>query len=146
MAINLTHPSWKNGCHFADDIFGCIFVNEKFWILIKIEWSLFLGLQLTISQHWFRKWLGAEYAKSYYLNQWWPDSLTHICGTLWCCKFIHIAHIPVHITGRRKGVVCVEYKSNFRFNCTPYPDFILIHSSIWFWYFCMTWFPVGTSV
>ena len=28
-------PPWQNGCHFADDIFRCIFVNEKFCILIK---------------------------------------------------------------------------------------------------------------
>ena len=27
----------KNGRHFADDIFRCIFVNEKFCILIKIS-------------------------------------------------------------------------------------------------------------
>ena len=30
-------PSGQNGCDFADDIFRCIFVNEKFWILIKIS-------------------------------------------------------------------------------------------------------------
>ena len=29
-------PPGQNGRHFADDIFGCIFVNEKFYILIKI--------------------------------------------------------------------------------------------------------------
>ena len=29
-------PHVQNGRHFADDIFRCIFVNEKFWILIKI--------------------------------------------------------------------------------------------------------------
>ena len=27
----------QHGCHFADDIFWCIFVNEKFGILIKIS-------------------------------------------------------------------------------------------------------------
>ena len=27
----------KNGRHFADDVFGRIFVNEKFYILIKIS-------------------------------------------------------------------------------------------------------------
>ena len=27
--------SWANGRHFADDMFRCIFVNEKFGILIK---------------------------------------------------------------------------------------------------------------
>ena len=26
-----------NGCHFADDIFKCIFLNENVWILIKIS-------------------------------------------------------------------------------------------------------------
>ena len=30
-------PSGQNGCHFTDDIFRCIFVNEKFCILIKIS-------------------------------------------------------------------------------------------------------------
>ena len=27
----------QNGCHFADDIFKCIFLNENIWILIKIS-------------------------------------------------------------------------------------------------------------
>ena len=30
-------PPGKNGHHFADDIFGCLFMNEKFCILIKIS-------------------------------------------------------------------------------------------------------------
>ena len=34
----LTHsPLDKNDCHFADDIFRCIVVKEKFCILIKIS-------------------------------------------------------------------------------------------------------------
>ena len=40
----ITRPQWvnwsppgKNGRHFADDIFKCIFLNEKFCILIKIS-------------------------------------------------------------------------------------------------------------
>ena len=57
---NLTHLPRGNGCHFADDIFRCICVNEKFCFLIKFHWSLFLRVQLTITQHWFRQWLGAE--------------------------------------------------------------------------------------
>ena len=28
-------------------------------LLLKFHWSLFLGVKLTIFQHWFRKWLGA---------------------------------------------------------------------------------------
>ena len=34
--VNSSQPE-KNGRHFADDIFRCIFVNEKFGILIKIS-------------------------------------------------------------------------------------------------------------
>ena len=34
-AINSSSPA-QNGCHFADGIFKCIFVNEKFCILIEI--------------------------------------------------------------------------------------------------------------
>ena len=30
-------PHGQNGRHFADDVFICIFVNEKFCILIKIS-------------------------------------------------------------------------------------------------------------
>ena len=39
----------------------------------KYHWNL---VQLTKSQHWFK----VEQATSYYLNQCWPRSLTHICG------------------------------------------------------------------
>ena len=41
----------------------------KFWL--KFHWSLFLRVQLTIIQHRFRKWLGADQATSHYLNQGW---------------------------------------------------------------------------
>ena len=33
----LTHLPWANGRHFPDDIFKCIFLNEKFCILIRIS-------------------------------------------------------------------------------------------------------------
>ena len=49
---------------------------------LKFHWSLFIRVQLTIFQHWFRRWLGAGQATSHYLNQWWiVSSLTHICVT-----------------------------------------------------------------
>ena len=38
---------------------------------LNFHWSLFLRVQLTIFQHWFRQWLGAIQATSHYLNQWW---------------------------------------------------------------------------
>ena len=52
---------------------------KKYAIWFKIHWSLFLRFQLTIYQHWFGYWLGAEQATSHYLNQWWPSLLTDIC-------------------------------------------------------------------
>ena len=57
------------GRHFAGDILQCIFVNENIWISIDIHYSLF-RVELTLFQHWFRYWLGADQATSYYLNQW----------------------------------------------------------------------------
>ena len=68
--LNTLRPR-QNGRHFPDDIFKWIFVNENAWISINIHWSLFLGVQLTIFQHWFRWWLGAGQATRHYLNQCW---------------------------------------------------------------------------
>ena len=48
---------------------------------LRFHWSLFLRFELTIFQHWFRQWLGADQATSHYLNQWWLILLTHICVT-----------------------------------------------------------------
>ena len=54
---------------------------QSFVFWLTFLWSLFLKVQLKITQHWFEKWLDAEKATSHYLNQCWPSSLTHICGT-----------------------------------------------------------------
>ena len=48
---------------------------------LKFHWSLFLRMQLTKFQHWFRFWLGAGQATSHYLNQWWLD-YRRICASL----------------------------------------------------------------
>ena len=37
----------------------------------RFHWSLFLRVQFTIIQYWFRQWLGADQAISHYLTQWW---------------------------------------------------------------------------
>ena len=36
MALNTLRPR-QNGCHFPDNIFKCIFLNENVWILLKIS-------------------------------------------------------------------------------------------------------------
>ena len=41
----------------------------EFWL--RSHWSLFLSVQLTILQHWFRWWLGAGQVTNHCLNQWW---------------------------------------------------------------------------
>ena len=46
---------------------------KMFEFRLKLHWSLFPRVQLTIFQHWFRLWLGADQATSHYLNQWWLD-------------------------------------------------------------------------
>ena len=56
------------------------------WTKLVIMWfavhlSLFLGVQLTVSQHWLGWWLGADQAASHYLSQRWPSSATHISVT-----------------------------------------------------------------
>ena len=50
----------QNGWHFADSIFKCIFLNEKFYILIKILWKFVpkdptndkSALVQTMAWHW----------------------------------------------------------------------------------------------
>ena len=69
----LTHFSLdKNGRHFPDDIFRCIFMNEKICALIEISLKFVPKGPLNNNP---------ALASSHYLNQCWPDSLTHICST-----------------------------------------------------------------
>ena len=68
-SINSLRPR-QFWCHFADNIFKCIFLNIMWKIRWRFHWGMFLGFELTIFQHWFRSWLGTDQATSYYLNQW----------------------------------------------------------------------------
>ena len=68
----LTH--W--GRDKIDAILQTTFSNAISWMKmfefrLRFHWSLFLRVELTIIQHWFRSWLGADQATSHYLNQWW---------------------------------------------------------------------------
>ena len=71
----------QNGHHFADDIFRCIFMNEKFCILIKISLELVpMGPNdknpaLVQTRAWLR------IAISHHLKKCSLDSRTHICCT-----------------------------------------------------------------
>ena len=81
-SLALTH--W--GRDKTDAILLTTFSNVLSWMkalkfLLKFHWSLFPRVQLTIFQHWFRKWIGAVQATSYYLNQWCPKLPMCICIT-----------------------------------------------------------------
>ena len=69
-SINTLRPR-QDGRHFADDICKCTFLNEMLEISLKCHWNLFIRVKLTIFQHWFRKWLGADQATSHYQHHWW---------------------------------------------------------------------------
>ena len=51
--INTLRPR-QNGRHFADDILNAFSWMKMFEYRLKFHWSLFLRVQSTISQHWFR--------------------------------------------------------------------------------------------
>ena len=59
------------------------------WQLLYFDWNftgnMFLGVQLAMCNHGFRKWLGTENLTSHNLNKWWSCLLTHICvsGPRW---------------------------------------------------------------
>ena len=75
-------PPEQNGRHFGRRHFQMHFLEKKMMeFRFKFHWNWFPGVQLTIRQHWFRWCLGTDQATSHYLNQCWPDSLMHICGT-----------------------------------------------------------------
>ena len=66
------------------------FFNWNIRISSRISLKLFLGVQLSISQHWFRSWLGTKQETSHHWNQFWPSSMMHICGTNGRWVEIHI--------------------------------------------------------
>ena len=51
--LELISP-WTKWSPSTDDVFTCIFKKEKFCVLIRFQWSLFLMVQLTVSQYWLR--------------------------------------------------------------------------------------------
>ena len=83
-------PNEQNGCHFTDDIFKCIFMNEIF-LFIHIYMYIFIALKfvpkgpidnkssLVQVMAWRRT--GDEPLPEPML----PSSLTHICGTRGRC-------------------------------------------------------------
>ena len=80
MSVNSSPPG-QNSRHFADDIFRCVFVNEKFYILIEISLKFVpkgpINNIPALVQIMAWRWIGDKPLFEPML----PDSLTHICGT-----------------------------------------------------------------
>ena len=82
-------PPGQNGHHFADDIFRCIFVNEKFCILIKISLKFVpkglidnnRALVWIMAWRWLRDSIHLTDAYMQHQGHWWLNSNHH---TLMC--------------------------------------------------------------
>ena len=79
LEINLSIPG-KFDHHFADDLFRCIFVNEKFCILIRISLKIVpkgpIDKKSALIQVMAWHWTGGKP----FLHQCW-SSPVHFCGT-----------------------------------------------------------------
>ena len=82
VAVILTHWSQDKMAAILQTCSNSFSWMKMFNFGFKFHWSLFQGVQLTISQHWFGWWLGAKKVTSHYLNQRWSSLMTHLC-VLW---------------------------------------------------------------
>ena len=68
----LTHWGWDMmAANFLMTFSNTFSWMKTYEFRLRFHWSLFSRVQLTIFQHWFRWWLGADQATSHYLNKWW---------------------------------------------------------------------------
>ena len=71
--------AWAKRLQWCRLYFQIHFREWKLSRWFKFHLSFFPRVQLIISRHYFREWLGAEYATSQYLKQSWPQCT----DTLW---------------------------------------------------------------
>ena len=118
----------KNGRHFPDDIFKCIFLNENIWVSITISRIVILRVQLHQPRLWF-------ITGGYLVKRWFLPAATRARGqsndlnreilasNLFNChkEVINAPPVPsisrcIHIVYRHKNVW--EYQwSTFIYNC-----------------------------
>ena len=66
-----TFSLWQNCCHFTNNIFKCIFVNENVWISLKMSLKFVPKFRINSIPALAQIWIGTNQVTSYYLNQWW---------------------------------------------------------------------------
>ena len=79
--INACFPLDKMTTISADDIFKCIFINENCCISIQISLKFVLKGPIDHKSALVQVMAWCQTASKHYLNQCWPNSLTHICST-----------------------------------------------------------------
>ena len=80
--LELTHLALDIMVAISQTKFKCILWMKSVVFWLKFHWSLSLGVQMTISRHWFRQWIDAEQATSHCLNQNWPSLVTDVQAAL----------------------------------------------------------------
>ena len=88
---SLTHRDLNKMADFLEKTFSNTFSWTNISVSLSLNfcffhWGLFAWVQIIISQHWLRWWLGARQATSHYLYQCWPVSLIHIFITWTPCE------------------------------------------------------------
>ena len=85
-------PPGRNGRHFADDICKCIFLNENVLLSIKIPLKFIPNGPISNIPALVQ--IMAWRRPGHYLNQYWPNSLTHICGIR--SRWVKLSGICIH--------------------------------------------------
>ena len=68
--VNTLRPR-QNGCHFADDIFKCILLNENAQISLKISLKIVPKVWINNIPTLVQKMAWRRPGDKHYLNQWW---------------------------------------------------------------------------
>ena len=80
-------------------------LNENCYILIQLSPTSVPRVQLAISQHRFKYWLGTNTSRL--LNEWWPILQTHICVTQ--PRWIKMREFIYHISFLRDHCLFILY-------------------------------------
>ena len=72
LVINTLRPRWSR-CHFADDSFRYIFLNENIWIFTKISLKFIAKSPINDIPALVQVMAWCWPAPSHYLKQWWLD-------------------------------------------------------------------------
>ena len=106
---------WKTSkmADILQTTFSDAFPSTKvFDLWLTFQWSLLVRVKLTISLHGSCSGLAPT---SHYLHQWWPRSITHVCGTR-----------PQWVNSRNFAIICSKYTHRHGTETTSGRDIVLL--------------------